>query len=107
MSWFIKQKKDKWEIHSTVTDSMIASFDTKKECARFIAMEEVYKGKKKAIEELMCFPSGWTVNGNRCFENNNYEEYYNWLKSILNCDTYEEYYKRIDDKLEELLNEGR
>jgi hypothetical protein len=106
MGWFIKQKKNKWKIHSTITDSIIASFNSQKECVNFIALEEIYNGKKKAIETLMQFPHDWTVNGSRYVsENENvYDQYYNWINSINNINSYEEYYKKIDEKLDELLN---
>lgn len=104
MGWFIKQKKNTWEIYSTVTDSMIASFDNQKECANFIALYKIYKGKEEAIKELMCFPNGWSVNKKRCFKTDKCEEYYNWLKTIYDYNTYEEYYQKVDKKLEELLN---
>jgi hypothetical protein len=105
MGWFIKNKKDIWEIHSTVTDSMIDSFDTQKECVKFIALDRIYRGKKQAIEELMTFPNGWSVNGERYFGKDKSEEYYNWLKTIYDYNTYEEYYEKIDKKLEELLTQ--
>ena len=106
MGWSIKNKDNKWEIWSSITDSVIASFNEEKECVRFIAFEEIYKGKKKAIEELLCFPSGWHINNERQWRNKEQDEYFEWIKSINeNCDTYKEYYKRIDQKLDELLNE--
>jgi len=56
----------------------------------------------------MTFPNGWTVNGNRVFvedgdSRNKHDEYFKWLNSICDCETYEEYYKMIDNKLDELM----
>jgi len=106
MGWSIKtNNKNQWSLFSSVTDDDIAVFETQKELVNFIALEKIYEGKKKAIETLITFPNGWTVNGNRMFVENKqkHDEYYEWLYSITNIETYEEYYKAIDDKLEELM----
>jgi len=109
MGWRINTNHiDKWNIFSSNTDDDIATFKTEKDLINFIALEEIYKGKKKAIEILMTFPNGWTVNGNRMFVEDGdnrikHEEYFTWLNSIYDCETYEEYYKMIDNKLDELM----
>lgn len=104
MGWSIKNTNNKWDVYSSVTDSCIASLNSQKECAKFIALEKVYDGKKKAIEELMRFPNGWYVNGSRRLnDTDSIDQYYNWIISISDCNTYEEYYERIDKKLNELL----
>jgi len=108
MGWKINTNHiDQWSIFSTNTDDDIATFETERDLINFLAFEEIYRGKKKAIETLMTFPSGWTVNNSRMFVENRqkHDEYYNWLNSICDCDTYEKYYKAIDDKLDELLGE--
>lgn len=107
MGWSIKtNNKDKWNLYSSISESNIATFKTQKELVNFIALEQVYEGKKKAIETLMTFPEGWYVNNNRIFnpQNINREDYFVWLKSIFNYKTYEEYYEVIDKKLNELMN---
>jgi len=109
MGWQIKtNKENQWSLFSTVTDDNIITFKTQKELINFIALEKIYEGKKKAIEILMTFPNGWNVNGNRMFvedgeSRNKHDEYFKWLNSICDCETYEEYYKMIDNKLEELM----
>ena len=109
MGWRINTNhKDKWSIFSSNTDDDIATFKTEKELVNFLALEEVYRGKKKAIEILMTFPNGWNVNGNRMSVKdgksiNKHEEYFKWLNSICDYETYDEYYKAIDDKLDELM----
>lgn len=102
----ITNGEDKWEIFSTITDSVIAEFNTKEGIKRFVAMERIYNSKLEAIQELICFPRGWVVNDERQLNENHeqFEAYDAWYKNILeNETTYEDYYKAIDDKLEELL----
>lgn len=41
---------------------MIATFTTEKAMKNWLAEENIYEGKLKAIEHLMTFPSEWTVN---------------------------------------------
>lgn len=107
MGWSIKtNNKNKWSLFSSVTDSNIAMFKTQKELVNFIALEQIYEGKKKAIETLMTFPNKWYVNEERIIADN-YDEvhknYFDWLNSITELKTYKEYYKAVDDKLEELM----
>lgn len=104
----ITNNKDSWELYSTITDSIVAKFETEKDLKKNIALEKVYDGKLKAIKELMTFPNGWTINDKAISLNQNEEgneNYYEWIRYIeLNSETYDEYYKSIDKKLQELLN---
>lgn len=111
MGWkIITNNKDKWEVFSSITDSIIAEFKTEQELKQHLAMEAVYGGKLKAIELLMTFPNGWTINDKRNMYNSNekgVDTYYDWVKNLNNkTDTYEEYYEKIDKKLELLLSKG-
>lgn len=106
MGWSILVNNNKWSIFSSVTDSIVEEFDSQQECANFIAKDKIYEAKKKAIEILMTFPDGWYINKKRkLLENRNelLDVYYNWVKSLYNYGTYDEYYKAIDDKLNELM----
>lgn len=107
MGWSIKtNNENKWELYSSVSESVIASFDNQKDLISFIATEQIYEGKKKAIESLMTFPEGWTVNDERCLLENRIElldKHFEWVKSLCKFKTYEEYYQAIDDKLKELM----
>lgn len=107
MGWSIKtNNKDKWSVYSSVSDSVIAMFNTEKELVNFLALDKIYVTKKKAIELLMTFPNDWTVNDERTITEDRRDKldlYFNWEKSIFKAETYEEYYKLIDDKLEELM----
>jgi len=111
MGWRINTNHtDQWSIFSSNTDDDIAIFETEKDLVNFLALEEVYRGKKKAIETLMTFPNGWTVNNSRMVlgdevseSRKKHEEYYKWLELIGKIRTYEGYYKVIDDKLDELM----
>ena len=109
MGWRINTNNiDQRSIFSSVTDDDIAKFNTQEELLNFIALEEIYKGKKKAIEILMTYPNGWTVNNKRMFmsDEQKHDEYFKWLYSISDHDTYEEYYKAIDNKLNELMKQN-
>lgn len=106
MGWNILVNNNKWSIFSSVTDSIVEEFDSQQECANFIAKDKIYEAKKKAIETLITFPSGWCINGERILLKNTYElldDYFDWVKSLYNYGTYDEYYKAIDDKLNELM----
>ncbi len=107
MGWSIKtNNKDEWSLYSSISEGNIETFKTQKELVDFIALEQIYQGKKKAIETLMTFPDGWYVNGKRTFVDNRTEllkQYYDWFMSIVKLKSYEEYYKAIDDKLKELI----
>lgn len=96
---------DRWELWSTVSDSIIAEFNSEEDLKKFIAKEIVYNGKLKAIEESMSFPFGWCINDLRITANFQGKEYYlEWYKQISEkAKTYDEYYAAIDKKLNELL----
>jgi len=99
---------DKWEIFSTVTDSVEATFTSEKDLKYFLAIEIVYDGKLKAIEKLMSFPFHCSINDvDICRDNfEGKEKYFEWYKSeSQKAGSYEEYYKAIDEKLEELLGQ--
>lgn len=104
----ITNNKDSWELFSSITDSVIFKSNKEEELVNFLALEHIYEGKLKAIEVLLTFPNRYTINDERMFNDKSKEkttEYYNWIEKINNdSKTYEEYYKKIDDKLEELLN---
>lgn len=102
MGWSIQTNNvDEWSVFSSVTDSVIAKFETEHDLKIWLANEEIYKGKLKAIETLIGFPSHWHVNGKRQHKKTGY---YDWLHSILDIDNYEEYHAKIDEKLNELMN---
>lgn len=107
MGWkIVTNNKDNWGIFSSISDSIIFECDTEQELLKHIALEAVYDGKLKAIERLMTYPNRWTVNDQIMFNSNQeaVEAYYDWYKTINNdSKTYEEYYGKIDEKLEELL----
>lgn len=107
MGWkIVTNNKDNWGIFSSISDSIIFECDTEQELLKHIALEAVYDGKLKAIERLMTYPNRWTVNDQIMFNSNQeaVEVYYDWYKTINNdSKTYEEYYGKIDEKLEELL----
>lgn len=90
-------------IINTTTDEMIAEFKSEQELKRFLAYENVYEGKKRAIKILMSFPNQWTVNDKLQRTEKGIEEFTKWLLTINNYDTYADYYKAVDDKLDELL----
>lgn len=106
MGWkIITNNKDKWEIFSSITDSIIFECGTQQELLNHIAFESIYDGKLKAIKRLMLYPHGWTVNDEILLNKEGNISYYEWY-SIINSEskTYEEYYEKIDEKLDELLN---
>jgi hypothetical protein len=98
---------NEWKIFSTMSDSIVAEFETEKDLKKFLALEEIYNGKLKAIEVLMSFPFQYSVNDTTLCRDNKEgkEKYYEWLKEeVYETDTYEEYYSVIDKKLNELMN---
>lgn len=105
MGWSILVNNNKWSIFSSVTDSIVEEFDSQQECANFIAKDKIYEAKKKAIETLITFPSSWRINGERILLKNDelLDDYFDWANSLYNYGTYDEYYKAIDDKLNELM----
>lgn len=108
----IKTTEDgKWQLYSTITESNIAEFDTETKMKKHIAMGAIYDAKREAIKTLMVFPYGFIVNDRRIMNDaglsSNQKECYEWEKELLStCDTFEEYYKKIDDKLNELLEQS-
>ncbi|AYP68146.1 hypothetical protein PQE75_gp014 [Bacillus phage vB_BcoS-136] len=102
MGWSIQTNNmDEWSVFSSVTDSVIAKFETEHDLKVWLANDRVYEGKLKAIEILMSFPNHWNVNGERKRIANGY---YEWVRSLDNIDTYEEYHLKIDEKLDKLIN---
>ncbi len=102
----ITNNVDKWEVFSSNTDSVIAEFKTEAGLKHFLAMETIYDAKLKAIEGLMCYPRGWTVNNKPMISANREQAdvYMDWFSDISEKnDTYEAFYKAIDEKLTELL----
>lgn len=104
MGWRIETNNvDKWDVISSVVDDVIISFNNEDELKLWLAVDFIYEGKKKAVETLLTFPNNWTIN-----EKSNRgagKKYYEWLESLDEFKTYEEYYKAIDDKLAELTGE--
>mgnify|MGYP000891922662 CR=1 FL=1 len=94
--------EDKWQVWSSVTDSVIYECSSKNNLLYFLAKEAEYDGKLKAIKELLQPLNGWMVNNSIQFRENN--EYYKWLKNIQETDNLKEYYNKIDDKYTELLS---
>ena len=94
--------KNKWQMWSSISDSVIYECESKNELVYFIAKEAEYDGKLKAIEEIMNPLFKWMINDSLNFKQNN-EQYFEWFKSIQNCETYKEYYSKIDEKYNELL----
>ena len=88
-----------------MVDNVIATFTTEHDLKVWLSLEQEYKGKLKAVETLMAFPSQWTVNGKLMLGVGGSEalqSYYSWVRSIQELKTYKEYYEAIDKKLEEL-----
>jgi len=104
----ITNHSDSYQLYSTEHESVIATFQTEQDLKRYIAEDIIYAGKLLAIKSLMTYPRGWTINekvlsvmdGLELLEN-----YITWAKeTILDKDlSFEEYKKRIDTKLAELL----
>jgi len=104
MGWSIKtNNKSYWNVFYSVTDCNIATFRTKEGLIRFLATDRIYSGKLKAIEILMTFPNDWYINDERMREIEKLTEYYDWYNSICVLGTNKEYFKAIDDKLQELM----
>lgn len=99
--------KDSWKLYSTISEGTIAKFETEKDLKKFIAQEAVYDGKLKAIEYLMTYPHKWMVNDEIIYNDDSkvvFQSYYDWQEEIQDSKTYEEYYRKIDDKLKELMS---
>lgn len=102
MGWRIETNHtNEWKVISSVVNDVIAAFESEQDLKVWLAMEEVYKGKLKAIETLLSFPNQWNVNGERQRKEHGY---FDWFRSLESVETYEEYYAKIDKKLETLLN---
>lgn len=97
----VRTNGDKWEVFSTVVDEVVATFDSKQEVAKWFAQEGLYKAKLDAIQTIMTFPNQWFVDGE--YQTGNNSKFYSWRDKLYNKDTYEEYYKMIDDKFNELM----
>lgn len=106
MGWRIETDNEtEWKVISSVVDDVIATFTTEHDLKVWLSLEQEYKGKLKAVETLMAFPSQWMVNGKLSLGVGGGEaiqSYYKWVQSIQEIKTYKEYYEAIDKKLEEL-----
>ena len=103
MGWSINTNhKDHWEVFSSISESVIATFVTERELKKWLAEEEVYKGKLKAIETLMIFPSEWTINDEYKIIPGNLSNYHRWCET-LDYTNRENRLRQIDEKLEELM----
>lgn len=100
----IENISEEWKVLNAGTHDIIAKFDSEQDLKEFLAYEKVYEGKKEAIKLLMSFPHGSFVNSKYQRTENGTEDYTKWLISISHHDTYTNYYKAIDDKLDELLS---
>lgn len=97
---------DKWELFSSITDSVLADFNTEADLKRFLALDSIYDAKLKAIEGLLCYPRNWTVNDVPHYNANaeQFAVYLDWSRAVSKASTtYEDYYKAIDAKLDELM----
>ncbi|MBE7114438.1 hypothetical protein FT641_18535 [Bacillus paranthracis] len=106
MGWRIEtDNKTEWKVISSAVDDVIATFTAEHDLKVWLSLEQEYKGKLKAIETLMSFPSQWMVNGKLSIGVSGSEamqSYYKWVLSIQEIKNYKEYYEAIDKKLEEL-----
>jgi hypothetical protein len=101
----ITNSKDNWQLYSTIADDIIAEFKTEKDLKEYIALEKIYDTKIQAIKELMIFPVGWTINEKRVplLTDEMLNKFNDWLEDLVDIDDNNEYYKNIDNKLNELL----
>ena len=105
MAYQIEKDSEKWKVINTITNDAITEFDSEQDVKEFLAYEKIYEGKKDAIKLIMSFPNGFIVNNEyQRIKNGTEDDYTNWLKSINHHDTFTDYYKAIDDKLDQLLS---
>lgn len=106
MGWRIEtDNKTEWKVISSAVDDVIATFTTEHDLKVWLSLEQEYKGKLKAVETLMAFPSQWMVNDKLSLGVGGSEalqSYFAWVRDIQEIKTYKEYYEAIDKKLEEL-----
>jgi hypothetical protein len=103
----ITNNKDSWQIHSSISDNIIFECNSEKELRTFITLDNINKAKLEAIKDLLSFPNGWVVNDVHTpmgMDKDTFNEYNKWWEKAMECETYEEYYAMIEEKLQELLN---
>ena len=93
----------KWKVRALDLDRFIYECDTKEEIIHFVANEQIYEGKINAIEVLYSFPEGLTVNGVYYSAVQRTKDYYHWLDSIAAIKNWNERFKAIDEKLDEMM----
>jgi hypothetical protein len=97
--------KDEWEMFSTVSDTTVYSSRCKNDFVKQIIKDMIYKTKLQCIQEIMAFPNQWIVN-DEFIKTKDIMKFYEWQKEYLfKTDTDDEYYKIIDEKLDELIEE--
>lgn len=99
----IRTNGDKWEVFSTISDTVVATFDSKQEIAQWMAKDELYRGKLKAIETLMTFPAHWVIDGK--YNNGSSRKYYSWIEGVYDRAEKGEgnWYEMVDKKFDELM----
>jgi hypothetical protein len=95
--------KDRWDLYSSIAEGVIATFKTKNELIAYIAEENVYMGKLKAIEEMMAFPSGWHVNEIYHRNIEDIKAFREWYDNNLLMAPDSERFELIDQKYDELM----
>jgi hypothetical protein len=84
MGWMIKINKDKYRVWSTVIDKYITDDMTKDELIRFLFWLRFEKLMDGMLEDMICFPKGWTDKKTGKYlncEDEKHDEYFNVLKN--------------------------
>lgn len=99
--------KDCWLLCSNQYD-LVEEFASEKDLKSYLAVYHIYSGKLNAIKALMSFPGGFVINDVAYledFKEKKVQEYCTWHRNlVMKATNREDYYKGIDDKLNELIS---
>lgn len=103
MMFKVETKNEKWQALWQHNGEIIQEFESEQELKSFLALQSVYAEKIKAINLLMTYPNQVIVNGKVETSESGSEEFGAFMDSLSLGQTYKEWHKAIDEKLEELL----
>src|SRR5437773_9814879 len=106
MSWKIAQKKDKYRIWSTNTDTWLTDWIDRNEAIKFYYEDALFDLKKRTIEQFLLFPHHYTnhTNGRLIYDEEKSANYHNWMEQLIHKQG-EEYCEFVEEAFDKIMKE--
>lgn len=104
MGWTIAEKKGKYRIWSTNSDTWLTDWMSREEAITCYYQRSLYDFREKIIEQYLLFPHHWCRHdsGKIIYDDERNEAYSKWAEELLHKSG-DEYYAFIDAKFDEIM----